>query len=375
MRIALVGLTHPFRGGISHYTTLLAQALRTRHEVRFFALSRQYPSLLFPGKTQIDESEASLEVEHEACLDSVNPITWWTTGRKIAKWKPDLVIYSWWHPFFAPCFGTVARVARRFSGTKNLFICHNAIPHERSAVDMSLLRYAFGSGQAFITHSNEDRDNLRKLRPDAVVHQNPHPTYMIFAPEELPEAESAKAKLSLSDKRVLLFFGFIREYKGLAHLLDAVAQLDPAEGYHLLVVGEFYQDRSVYAEKLATLEKRGMVTVVDRYVANEEVPDFYLASDVLMVPYLSATQSGVIQIAYGLLRPVIATTVGGLPEVVADGETGYLVPPADPEAIAGAVRRFYAERERKDFTGRIARENEKYSWERMLDTIERAARD
>jgi glycosyltransferase involved in cell wall biosynthesis len=372
MKIALIGVTHPFRGGIAHYTTLLCRALRTRHEVRFFALSRQYPSLLFPGKTQLDASADSLAVEHEASLDSINPWTWWTTARRIARWRADLVLFSWWHPFFAPSFGTVARLARWMGRVPSCYLCHNAIPHERTALDMLLLRYAFASGQAFIAHSQEDAANLKQLRRVAVVHYNPHPTYVVFAPGEAPSIEEAKRRLGLEGRRVLLFFGFVRGYKGLAHLLDAVALLDPS--YHLLVVGEFYDDRAAYEPRLARLAERGQVTVVDRYVPNEEVGRYFLASDLVMVPYLSATQSGVIQMAYGFLRPVVATAVGGIPEVVIEGKTGYLVPPADPQAMAEAVRRYFVEDRTEEFRAHIARENANYTWERMLETIEAAWR-
>lgn len=375
LRIALVGLTHPFRGGISHYTTLLCRALSERHDVRFFALSRQYPGFLFPGKTQIDESDTVFKVPHEATIDSINPFTWIRTAIKIARYKPDLILYSWWNPFFAPAFGTIARLARWFGGARSCFICHNAIPHERSRVDRLLLRYAFSSSDAFIAHSRQDADDLRSFRPNATVHQNPHPTYVIFAPDSAPSTEDAKRAQGLEGKRVLLFFGFIREYKGLRYLLEAMERLDPGAGYHLVIVGEFYDDPENYREALEHLEARGQVTLVDRYVRNEDVPSYFLASDLVMVPYLSATQSGVIQIAYGFLKPVVATTVGGIPEVVTDRRTGYLVPPGDAEALAGAVRDYFDSGKQEVFRQAIVEENEKYSWDHMIRTIEKAERD
>lgn len=375
LRIALVGLTHPFRGGIAHYTTLLCRELRRRHDVRFFALSRQYPGFLFPGKTQIDESEASLQVPHEATIDSINPFSWLSTAVKIARYSPDLIVFSWWHPFFAPAFGTIARLARWFGGARSCYICHNAIPHERSPVDRLLLRYVFASADAFIAHSRQDADDLKRFRPRATVHRNPHPTYVIFAPEQAPSTEQAKSALGLAGKRVLLFFGFIREYKGLHDLLQAMEQLDPEAGYHLAIVGEFYDDPEGYRAAMERLEQRGQLTLVDRYVPNEDVPGYFLAADLVMVPYLSATQSGVIQIAYGFLKPVVATTVGGIPEVVVDGSTGYLVPPGDPPAMARAVCDYFESGRREAFRLAIDRENEKYSWDRMIETIEEARRE
>jgi glycosyltransferase involved in cell wall biosynthesis len=189
--------------------------------------------------------------------------------------------------------------------------------------------------------------------------------------DPVPETE-AKRRLQLTGKRVLLFFGFVREYKGLDVLLEAVQQLDPAEGHHLLVVGEFYDDRARYRAALDNLTQRGQLTLVDRYVPNEEIGLYFAAADLVAVPYLSATQSGVIQIAYGFGKPVVATAVGGIPEVVAEGRTGFLVPPGDAAAIADAVRRYFAAGDAAAFRREIARENRRYSWEAMVDTVERA---
>jgi glycosyltransferase involved in cell wall biosynthesis len=372
LRIALVGLTFPFRGGISHYTTLLCRALLRKHEVRFYALYRQYPKLLFPGKTQIDESDAPFQVPHLSCIDSINPYTWLATAVRIIKYKPDVILYSWWHPFFAPAFGTIAHLTRMLGGIPSCYLCHNALPHERSRVDKLLLRYVFSSGQVFISHSQQDYDDLKAFCPGAIVLQNPHPTYDVFTPDEALPGPAARRKLGLEGKKVLLFFGFVRGYKGLNVLLDAMLELPADDGYHLVIVGEFYDDPSIYRDRLESLRQRGQVSLVDRYVPNEEVPVYFSASDLVMVPYLSATQSGVIQIAYAFLKPVVATTVGGIPEVVTDGETGYLVPPGDAPAMAGAVQRYFDSANRERFEENIARENEKYSWDHMVETVEAA---
>ncbi len=372
LRVALVGLTFPFRGGISHYTTLLCRALLRKHEVRFYALNRQYPRLLFPGKTQIDRSDVPFQVPHQACIDSINPYTWLATAVRIARYRPDVILFSWWHPFFAPAFGTIAHAARLLGGIPSCYLCHNALPHERTRLDRVLLRYVFSSGQVFISHSRQDYDDLVSFRPGAIVHQNPHPSYDVFAADEALPGPAAKEKLGLQGKRVLLFFGFIRNYKGLNVLLEAMNGLSGDNGYHLVIVGEFYDDPATYRDRLEALKRRGQLTLVDRYVPNEEVPLYFSAADLVMVPYLSATQSGVIQIAYAFLKPVVATTVGGIPEVVTDGGTGYLVPPGDARAMAQAVRRYFDSASRERFEENINRENEKYSWDRMVETVEKA---
>lgn len=372
MRIALVGLTHPFRGGIAHYTTLLCRHMRRRHEVGFFSMTRQYPELLFPGRTQKDASASAMTVANQPCLDSMDPLSWFHTASLIHRFRPDMLLFSWWHPFFAPSFGTVAHLAR-LRGVPSCFLCHNVLPHERSRVDRALLAYGYASTAAFIVHSKEDAADARRLRPGVPVHENPHPSYDEFAADQMVPQEEARARLGIRASKVILFFGFIRKYKGLNHLLEAMLQLPPEDGVHLLVVGEFYEDREVYADALGKLEARGQVTLVDRYVANEEVPLFYAAADLVMVPYLSATQSGIVQIAYGLGRPVVVTRVGGLPEVVDEGKTGYVVPPADAGALADAIRRFYRDRETVPFAEHIERENARFDWERMVETVEAVA--
>jgi glycosyltransferase involved in cell wall biosynthesis len=372
LKIALVGPTYPFRGGISHYTTLLGRALAIRHEVRFYALYRQYPRLLFPGRTQIDRSNVALRVPHLACIDSINPYTWVATAVRIARFRPDLALFSWWHPFFAPSFGTIAHLARRLAGTPSCFLCHNALPHESTPIDRLLLRYAFAASRAFIAHSRQDRDDLARLRPGAWVQTSPHPTYDVFAADCVPSSDEARARLGLGDRRVLLFFGFVREYKGLDVLLEALEALDPTRGYHLLIVGEFYEDRNKYRVRLDRLQER--ITLVDRYVPNEEIPTYFAAADLVMIPYLSATQSGIIQMAYAFGRPVVATTVGGIPEVVADGRTGYLVPPGDARALCAAVERHFESTDRERMEEAIRRESETYSWDRMVETVEGVSR-
>ncbi len=374
MRIALVGLTYPFRGGISHYTSLLCRELRQENEVRFFALKRQYPNFLFPGESQKDPSGFFFNVSHDACLDSINPLTWFVTFRKIRRFKPDLILFPWWHPFFAPSFGSIAFLCKLFGRIPSCYICHNVIPHERSFLDKLLLHFVFSSGDVFITHSLHDHDELLKIRPHATVHRNHHPSYEIFAGKNETNKEDSKNRFKLSGKKVLLFFGYIREYKGLEFLLRAMELLNPEEGYHLLVVGEFYDDKAKYRTLMDKLLKKEQLTVIDQYVPNEDVSNYFSASDIVIVPYIRATQSGVIQIAYGFLKPVIATRVGGIPEVVIDEQTGYLVPPADPEAIAAAVQRYFNSNQKDRFRKNIIKENKKYSWDHMIKIIEKIGR-
>ena len=262
-------------------------------------------------------------------------------------------------------------LCRRFARIPVCFLCHNALPHERSWIDNLLLRYAYNTAAAFIAHSQEDADHLQLFRPDADVRKNPHPAYDEFDADSAPTQAAAREELGLTGKRVLLFFGFIRAYKGLQYLLEAIEKLPVTDAYHLLVVGEFYEPASDYPA-LARLVSENRLTLVDRYVANEEVPNYFAAADLLVAPYVTATQSGVIQIAYSFDVPVIATRVGGLPEVVDDGATGFLVSPRSSDALATAIQGYYAA-DPATFRRGIETARHLYSWDRMVSTIEAVA--
>ncbi len=371
LKIALLGVTHPFRGGIAHYTTLLSKALSDRHEVRFFSLKRQYPQFLFPGRTQRDESLATLQVENEPVIDSINPLSWIAAYSRIRQFGPDLVLVSWWHPFFAPAFGSICHMSGKFAGIPSCFICHNVLPHERSFMDRLLVSYGLSSARAIITHSQQDGEIARQLRPSVPVLINPHPRYDFFAQIEKMNRGAAREKLGIrASTKVLLFFGYVREYKGLSVLLKAMGKLP--EDYQLLVVGEFYDDREKYEPGLEHLRKQGKLILVDRYVANEEVGFFFGAADLMVAPYLSATQSGVIQVAHGFGMPVVASRVGGIPDVVTEGKTGFLVEPGNSNELAEKISLCFAVGRQEDFGANINAEQQKYSWSSLVDTIERA---
>ncbi len=374
MKIALIGLTYPFRGGISHYTTLLYRALAEHHQIQFYSLSRQYPKLLFPGATQLDHSEMTIRVPNISSLDSINPISWFNTYRLIRRYDPDFLLFSWWHPFFAPAFGTVAKLASCLARLPSCFLCHNVFPHEPSWLDRMLLGYGLNAAVGFITHSAADREKLLQLYPRAFVLTNPHPNYDFFSSNHAVTREEARQRLQVQGKKVILFFGYVREYKGLAMLLAAMLDLPSDQGYHLIVAGEFYESRTVYHDAIQRLQEQQAITIIDRYIPNEEVGLYFTAADVVAAPYVSATQSGIIQIAYSFIKPVIATRVGGLPEAVHDGHTGILVAPADHALFAAAIGDFFTNEDTINFGENIRRENEKYSWKRMADTITRMGR-
>jgi glycosyltransferase involved in cell wall biosynthesis len=360
MRICLVGPTHPYRGGISHFTAMLAREMSGAHDVHIVSFSRLYPGFLFPGRTQFDESASPLTVESERVIDSINPFAWRRAADAVLAHDPGVVVFQWWHPFFAPAFRAMCNRIRRRSDARIVFLCHNVLPHESSPVDRVLTRWGLGGAHAFITQSHEDKRRLLALIPRATVVVHPHPTYTQFTVGRI-DRDSARERLDISG-RVLLFFGLIRRYKGVDTLIDAFARVADELDATLLLVGEFYEDREPYEERIRAHGLTSRVRVVDRYVPDEEVGVYFSAADLVVLPYRSATQSGIAQTAFAFELPVVVSAVGGLPDVVREGETGYVVPPENPEAVAEAIRRFYLEDRAGAMAAAIRADAYRFSW-------------
>jgi glycosyltransferase involved in cell wall biosynthesis len=370
-KIAVLGVSYPFRGGIAHYSTLLVRHLRKKYTVQFITLSRQYPALLFPGKTQYDDSAQGLREENEPLVDSVNPVSWVRAAFVLKQGKFDLIVVQWWNPFFALAFGTIANLLHLITKTRICFLCHNVLPHENSWIDRILSRYAFFSIRNFIVHSEEDRRNLLALKTHATVRRSCHPTYSIFGEFGSYKKREARRELGLCPgKRVLLFFGLVRAYKGLKYLIEAMAIVVKSLDCALLVVGEFYDSKEEYLAQIAGLGLENYIEIRDGYVKNELVALYFSSADVVVLPYVSATQSGIVQIAFGLNKPVITTNVGGLPEAVKDGETGFVVDPESPDKLADAILRFYAGDYEFKFSQTIKKNADVFSWDAEVETIE-----
>ncbi|HXG67632.1 MAG TPA: glycosyltransferase family 4 protein [Blastocatellia bacterium] len=331
-RITIVGPAYPMRGGIAHHVYWLRQALAARgHEAQVISFRKLYPSLLFPGATEMDTSGRKLDAGATPLLTSLNPLTWKRAQREIRAFRPACVVFQWWQPFFAPLAGTLARWLRK-SGAVCVFECHNVHPHEQTPLDNYLLRYAFRPADHFITHSQRDREELLALMPGSRVSVSPLPAL----------AEFAGPNRGRRDGRTILFFGKVRKYKGLDVLLAALPKVLAQVDCRLLVVGEFYDSIDRYRRLIRDYGIEDNVRVEDRYVANEEVASLFERADVLALPYVSASQSGVAKIAVTNALPMIAADVGGLSEVVRDNETGLLFPPGDADALADCLISFFA---------------------------------
>jgi glycosyltransferase involved in cell wall biosynthesis len=364
-KACLVGPAYPYRGGIAHYTSLLAREFEKDHEVLVVNFKRLYPDFLFPGKTQLDESGEPLSVPSVRVIDSLDPTSFWRAARQVSRFDADIVVFQWWHPFFAPAYASIVfllKLMRRAVAGRVVFLCHNVMPHESSLFDRILIRLGFRQVRSFLVQSEEDRERLVRVSRKAKAVLSPHPIYDVFNRGRYTK-ERAREELGVGG-RVLLFFGYVRPYKGVGVLLDAFAEIVRSMDATLLVVGEIYEGRDRYAARTRELGIENRVRMIDRYVPNEEVEKYFAAADLVVLPYLSATQSGVAQIAYGFDKPVVVTSVGGLGEVVEDGVTGYVVPPNDAAALSAAVRRFFDEGAEERMGRAVAEAKDRFSWER-----------
>lgn len=369
MRVIIVGTAYPYRGGLSAFNERIAYEYQQNgHEVEIYTFSLQYPGFLFPGKTQYSEEPAPKDLKIVRRVNSCNPFNWLSVGREIAKKRPDLMITKYWLPFMAPCLGTIERIVRRNGHTRIISILDNIIPHEHRIGDRIFSKYFVGSTDGFIAMSKSVLEDLGQFDTQKPRRFCPHPLYDHYG-ALMPKAE-AREQLGLDpDGRYILFFGFIRGYKGLDLLLEAMSDARMKENnIKLIVAGEFYGDPKPYMDQMERLGIQDRIVLHTDFIPDSQVNRFFRACDIVAQPYKSATQSGVTQIAFHFEKPMLVTNVGGLPEIVPDGKIGYVVEPKANE-IADALVRYYTEGKEDIFTQGVRQEKEKYAWPRLLDAI------
>ena len=360
MRVAILSSFYPLRGGISQFNASLLEGLGKLHDTKAFSFKRQYPGLLFPGKTQyVTPDDEAVPVEAEALLDTVNPFSWGKTARAIRAWEPDLLVMKYWMSWFAPSLGWVERhVGPR---CKVVPVLDNVIPHEPHWFDKPLTTWFLKGCDGFVTMSRSVTDDLLILRPDARYLLLPHPLYSHFG--ERMSREEAAAQLGIDPlRKTLLFFGLIRDYKGLDILLEAFRDL-PDE-YQLVVAGEPYGSFDKYRQLIDTLPGKDRVHVFPDYIRDSEVKKFFSAADVTVLPYRSATQSGISSISYHFEVPMIVTDVGGLKGTIGEAGTGLVVPTPDPAAVREGILRYFGDPAlREGCVEAIRREKQRLSWD------------
>ena len=363
MKIVILGTAYPYRGGLATFNERLARQFQAEgHDVEVVTFTLQYPSFLFPGKTQYSNEVAPTDLRIKRWVNSCNPFNWVSVGRKIRKMQPDMLITCYWMAFFAPCYGIIERIVKGNGKTRCLALVHNMIPHEPSLLDKLFAPFYVKSTDGFVALSDsvvKDIDKLDKCRKPKTF--SPHPIYDHYG-ERMSKAEACELLKLDADKDYMLFFGLVRAYKGLDLLLDAMGKMhDKLPNLRLLIAGEFYEQEEVYRKQIAD---NGLIDKV--IIRNEFIPDadlrlYFGAADLIVQPYKTATQSGVTQVAFHFEKPMLVTNVGGLGEIVHDHKMGYAVQP-NAESIAEAIIDYYENDRQEDYTQYLILEKEKYSW-------------
>jgi len=363
MKIAILSPFYPYRGGIAQFSALLYKTLEKEHIVKAFSFSRLYPNLLFPGRTQYVRTEdKTIFIPSERLLDSINPFSYRKVSKSIEKFQPNILVIAYWTPFFALSYRYIAKYLK--NRTKIIFLLHNAISHESKFFDKSLTSWVFNQSDGFIVMSEVVKNDLLTLKPQALYCLFPHPIYTHFG-EKIKQNTAQKALNLLPNKKTLLFFGLIRSYKGLDLLIDALSLLD--ESYQLIIAGESYTSFEKYQQQINTSYARNRIYLLNRYIDDKEVSLLFSATDILVLPYKSATQSGVISIAYHFETPIVATNVGSLKETIEKSNTGIICQPQATDLACGIEKIFAVGTEK--FTVPIKKAKKSLSWNMFAENL------
>lgn len=355
-KIIIIGPAYPYRGGNSLFVSHVYDALKEGFEVKIFNYSLLYPSILFPGKTQFDESATLIKkAPNERLVNSVSPISWFKVADRIIKENPDLVVFDWWHPFFAFCHFTISELIKKKFKNKILFITENFISHEGNFIDKRLTDIGLKNASSFMVLSGIVEKEVKLIANGRKVYKSELPIYDCYETDETISVLNLRKEFGFSEQdKVLLFFGYVRKYKGLDLLIDAFPKIKTSiPNAKLLIVGEFYDSPEVYTDKIKKLGIEKDTVIVNKFVPNEDVGKYYKVCDLVMLPYRSATQSGILNVAYGFSKPAIVTNVGGLSEFVEDKKTGIIINPDLPEEIANGVMEYFRLEDQVDFEKNI----------------------
>jgi glycosyltransferase involved in cell wall biosynthesis len=366
MNISFLSTFYPFRGGIAQFNASLYRAFEKNHNVKAFTFTTQYPNMLFPGSSQFvgKEDSSADKIDSIRTLSTVNPLSFLPTANKIKREKPDLLIMKYWMPFFAPSLGSVSYLLK--NKCKIITILDNVIPHEKRPGDITLNKFFLNQNHGFVAMSEVVKNDLLSLKPNAKYIFHPHPLYDHFGKKA--DQNEARKKLNLpTDKKIILFFGFIRDYKGLDLLINAMENMP--NDYHLVIAGEVYGDFEKYKKLIDDKQLNDKITQHVRYISDNEVPLFFSAADVCALPYKSATQSGITSIAYHFDLPIIATDVGGLKESIEHNKTGLIVDSPDTTLIRNTIIDYFSNNKKDLFTSNISQLKKELSWDHLAQSI------
>jgi len=371
LKIALISVAPPFRGGISAHTSQLIQTLALKHEIICYNFKRQYPSFLFPGKTQYLNPKEYIKQSIE-CIDSINPFTWFKVARTIKKSEFKVVIFRFWNPFFAPMLVTIARRIKRKNNIKLIGLYDNLLPHEAQFYDRKFTTSFILEMDGHIVQSSKVKLELLKLDNNAKVCTLFHPLYTKYGKSKIKV--DSREKLGIKAKFAILYFGLVRNYKGLDILIEATSILNGLRSdFEVLAVGESYEDSEPLLTSISNFKIEKIFRWVNKFIADDEISDYFSACDIVVLPYRSASQSGIVQIAYHFNKPVIVTNVGGLPEIVDKGKSGDIVEPENPNKLADIISLYLDEKKLDNMSNYINSFKNKFSWnsftEKMIDFI------
>lgn len=365
MRIAYLSTFHPFRGGIAQFNALLYLELKQHHDVMALTFKRQYPGVLFPGKTQyVTENNVADQIQSIPILDSINPFSYIETVNYLKAFKPDILIMKYWMSFFGPSLGTIAKLLPK--QTKVITILDNVISKENQFFDFLFTRYFLNQNDGFVVMSESVKNDLVSFKPDAKYVKIEHPLYNHFG--QKIERDEARRRLKIfGNKKTLLFFGFIRDYKGLDILIKAFDLLD--DSYQLIIAGETYGSFEKYQQLIDPTKNKKQIFVFNDYIKNEEVPVFFSAADVCILPYKEATQSGIAAISYHFDLPLIATNAGGLKEDINNKGTGMIVEKCNPELLAKTIEEYFLEQLSSVFIENIKKTKNELTWKNFANSL------
>mgnify|MGYP000860374930 FL=1 len=363
MKIALIGPFPPYRGGISMFNFSLAKELKKHHDIYKISFSLQYPKYFFPGKSQKSSFQDNDIIE---IINSINPFSWRKTANYINKISPDVIIFQYWMPFFAPAFTLIAKKTKRACNSKIIVNCNNIVPHEPKKIDSILTRNFFKHCDSFIVMSDTVEKDLLKINSQLIYKKTPHPIYDLFG-KSLSKDEARKV-LKIGDEKLILNFGLVRNYKGLDILIKSAKILKKQlNKFKIMVVGECYENQSKYIQMAKDNNVEDVIDFNFEFIPNENVKYFFCASDLVVLPYKSATQSGIIPIAYHFNKPVVASNVGGLPENIENNKTGIICEP-NPESIANGILDYF-DSDLFSYKENIEKYKKQYTWETFAKKI------
>ena len=371
-KIIIIGPAYPYRGGNALFVTQTFEVLKNSFDVKIFNYTLLYPSFLFPGTTQFDKSEKQVfKVPNERLINSISPLNWYKVSKRIIQEKADLIIFDWWHPFFGFCHGAISSIINKEYPNNILFITENVVSHEANRVDKILTKIGLRNASMFLALSKNVEEELKRFAKESKIYRSELPIYDCYKSDDVLEISKFKSQLGINkDDQVILFFGYIRKYKGLDILLKAFPKiLHKFPNTFLLVVGEFYDNPDNYFKLIADLNISERVKVINQFVPNEEVAKYYLSSDIVVLPYRSATQSGILNVAYGFNKPVIVTNVGGLAEFVIEGKTGFVINPDLEDEIVKGYEKYLSKKDEVNFIDNIIGYNRKNSFDNLPELI------